>query len=133
MFTKNHPIVSSIGIPFLNLTPLALHRVFGPVGPMRHCGVFWHPQFKHPRRIFKPSAVKMLSVALGVYGVCAAFALGAGPWRLRLRDDLPASPPSSGDSLSSKSVLSPLDRKPGREVLPRARLRPTELGELTSV
>ena len=52
-------------MPLRNRTPHALHSVFGPVGPMRHCGVFWHPQFRHPRRTLCPSAVMMLSVAFG--------------------------------------------------------------------
>lgn len=35
--------------PDLNRTPQALHRVFAPSGPARHCGVFWTRQWLHRR------------------------------------------------------------------------------------
>jgi len=41
-------------IPFMKRTPQALHKVFLPSGPMRHCGVFTVPQCKQPRRCLLP-------------------------------------------------------------------------------
>lgn len=35
--------------PDLYLTPQALHSVFGPIGPVRHCGVFSDAQCVHFR------------------------------------------------------------------------------------
>lgn len=35
--------------PDLKRTPQALHRVFGPIGPVRHCGVFSEAQWRHFR------------------------------------------------------------------------------------
>mmetsp|Transcript_13309 Transcript_13309/g.55906 ORF Transcript_13309/g.55906 Transcript_13309/m.55906 type:complete len:288 (-) Transcript_13309:608-1471(-) len=113
-------------MPLRNRTPHALHSVFGPVGPMRHCGVFWHPQFRHPRRTFCPSAVMMLSVAFG------AQATADGLARFAARGGSAA---GSVASLSSMSVLSPASRERAgsptgsREERLRARVA---AGELTS-
>lgn len=42
--------------PDLKRTPHALHNVFGPIGPLRHCGVLSDPQCKHLRtELSKPS------------------------------------------------------------------------------
>ena len=81
-------------MPLRNRTPHALHSVFGPVGPMRHCGVFWHPQFRHPRRTLCPSAVMMLSVAFGAQPTADA-------WRGRF-------PPRDGHPVRSPEVLDDL-------------------------
>lgn len=40
--------------PDLNLTPHALHSVFEPMGPARHCGVFVTPQWLHLRGCAAP-------------------------------------------------------------------------------
>lgn len=42
-------LYSGISRPDLNLTPHALHRVLGPRGPVRHCGVFSDAQCVHRR------------------------------------------------------------------------------------
>jgi hypothetical protein len=42
-------LYSGTSRPDLYLTPQALHRVFGPIGPVRHCGVLSVSQCRHLR------------------------------------------------------------------------------------
>lgn len=42
-------LYSGQSLPDLNRTPHALHKVFGPTGPVLHCGVLFVPQWLHLR------------------------------------------------------------------------------------
>lgn len=44
--------------PDLYRTPHALHNVFGPIGPVLHCGVFSEAQWRH----FRPGVVSVASL-----------------------------------------------------------------------
>lgn len=54
-------LYSGTSRPDLYLTPHALHSVFGPMGPVRHCGVLSVAQCRH----FRPSPPSPLSLFLG--------------------------------------------------------------------
>lgn len=59
---------SGTNLPDLNLTPQALHNVFGPNGPARHCGVFSAPQCKHFLPIPAAPVVAATAAAVSVVG-----------------------------------------------------------------
>ena len=66
--------------PDLNRTPHALHSVFGPMGPVRHCGVFSEAQWRH----FLPG-VSAASLFLG--GAVLEEEVGSEGERRRRRED----------------------------------------------
>jgi len=57
-------LYSGTSRPDLYLTPQALHSVFGPMGPVRHCGVLSVAQWRHLRP--SPPLPSPLSFFLGV-------------------------------------------------------------------
>lgn len=56
--------------PDLYRTPQALQSVFGPIGPVRHCGVFSAAQCRH----FRPDVVSGFAIVPSVFS-------GAVAWR----------------------------------------------------
>lgn len=51
--------------PDLYRTPQALHRVFGPIGPVLHCGVFSDAQWRHLRPVVSMGSLFFGGAALG--------------------------------------------------------------------
>ncbi|GER52665.1 peptide chain release factor 1 [Striga asiatica] len=51
--------------PDLYRTPHALHRVFGPIGPVLHCGVFSDAQWRHLRPGASAGSLLLAGAALG--------------------------------------------------------------------
>lgn len=63
---------SGTSLPDLYLTPHALQRVFGPMGPVRHCGVLSVAQWRH----FRPSPLLPMPAATAA-AAAASFFFGA--------------------------------------------------------
>lgn len=56
--------------PDLNLTPHALHSVFGPSGPVRHCGVFSDAQCVHRRTPLSSTPIPLSAPLLRLRTLC---------------------------------------------------------------